>query len=73
MTHNQKVIINFLHSHKEATLDEAVKLIGGGIYANKSRYVSLAMSRMVKSGLITRISPGLFKLNGPQEKQGNLL
>lgn len=74
MTSKQKAIINYLHYiQKTITLSEAVEIIGKNIYANKERYVSLVMARMVKKGLIKRIKPGSFKLNGPQEKQGDLL
>lgn len=74
MTSKQKAIINYLHYIQNTiTLSEAVEIIGKNIYANKERYVSLAMARMVKKGLIKRIKLGLFELNGPQEKQGDLL
>jgi hypothetical protein len=44
------------------TLKEAVRLVGGDIYANTEKHVGSILSNMVKQGMLIRVKPGVFKL-----------
>ena len=44
------------------TLKEAVRLVGGDIYANAEKHTGAILSNMVKRGMLIRVKPGTFKL-----------
>ncbi|MCP4974603.1 MAG: type IV toxin-antitoxin system AbiEi family antitoxin domain-containing protein [Maribacter sp.] len=58
----QTIILNHLKENETISTQEAVNLIGYGIYCNRSNYVAKTLSRMVKNGSIARVKPGLFRL-----------
>jgi len=62
MSPNQQNIVNALKRQEQLSLDDAIELIGGNIYANKRRHVGATMSRMVRRGLVVRVRPGVFEL-----------
>ena len=49
------------------TLKEAVRIVGGDIYANAEKHVGSILSNMVKRGMLVRVKPGTFKL--PEQEQ----
>jgi len=62
ISEKQSKIIAYNRNHDAVTLDDAVDLIGYGIYCNVRKYAGLTMSRMVKQGHLIRVSPGIFRL-----------
>jgi predicted transcriptional regulator of viral defense system len=58
----QQVILKTLVNQREISLGQAVRLIGGNIYFNKTKHVGTILSNMVKRGMIQRIRPGVFAL-----------
>lgn len=62
LSQKQSAILAALGSNPEITLTEAVLLIGGNLYCNKSKHVGAVLSNMVKRGMIERVCPGVFRL-----------
>lgn len=58
-------VLAWLRDHPDITLDDAVKLIGGNIYANARFHVGNVLSAMVRAKLLVRVKPGTFRLNRP--------
>jgi hypothetical protein len=50
------------------TLDQAVDVIGASYYSNARFHVGNVLSRMVKSGKLTRIRPGVFERRTEENK-----
>jgi hypothetical protein len=67
MSPKQQRIMDALRVSETITLDTAVLLIGGNIYANAKFHVGNVLSNMVKRGMILRIKPGLF--GRPEQNQ----
>lgn len=61
-------VIAALSRQNILTLDEAVGLIGYGIYHNERKYVGEYLAKMVKDGLLERVKPGVFKLAQSKDK-----
>lgn len=68
MTPNQKILFEHTKSNSQMTKVEAVELIGKSYYCNADKHVGDVLSRMVKSGLLKRIKPGLFELGDRTNK-----
>ena len=66
-----KAILNHLRKVESATLSELYNISDYSYYCNWESNFGKVMSRLVKSGFVVRIKPGLFKLaesNPPQSK-----
>lgn len=59
-SHKQRAVIAHLAAHDTLTLEQAVGMIGGDIYANASKHVGALLANMVRRGLIIRRKPGVF-------------
>ncbi len=55
-------ILNHLHKHESATLEELYKISRYSYYCNWQSNFGKVMSTLVKQGLVERIKPGLFKI-----------
>lgn len=44
------------------TLAEAVRLVGGNLFANAEKHVGATLATMVRHGMIERVRPGVFRL-----------
>ncbi len=62
MSRKQTIIIQTLKKQPEITLDQAVRLIGGDVYANAPKHVGAVLARMVRRGMINRVRPAVFVL-----------
>lgn len=63
MTPDQKQIIAILQEHGgEVTKKQVVEAIGGNYYCNGDKHVGDRLSRMVKSNLLVRVKPGVFRI-----------
>lgn len=58
----QNAVIEYLSKYDSISLDFAVALIGGDLYANAREHVGALLANMVRRGLIVRVKPGIFKL-----------
>ena len=70
LTEKQKIVINWCIQHDgKITKREAMQLINDH-YCNGAKHVGEVLSRMVKAGLLNRITPGNFSVgNGYRIKQ----
>lgn len=64
-SHKQRAICDYLRINGKISLDQAVHLVGGNIYANHHKHVGAFLSNMVKRGLIRRKNPGHFTSVSP--------
>jgi hypothetical protein len=63
MTDKQRKLIEFARSNgNKLTKQDAVNLIGGTYYCNGAKHTGDVLSRLVKSGFLIRIKPGVFEL-----------
>ena len=63
MTPDQRDIMNIVNAHGgECTKADIVAKLGGNYYCNGDKHVGDRISRMVKSGLLIRLKPGLYKI-----------
>ena len=63
MTTEQKQIMAILQANGgEVTKAQVVESIGGNYYCNGDKHVGDRLSRMVKSGMLIRVKPGVFKI-----------
>ena len=58
----QSAIIREFNDKDEFSLADAVKLVGGNIYHNRTKYVGEILARMIKRGLVVRVRKGFYKL-----------
>ena len=49
------------------TLKEAVRIVGGDIYANAEKHVGAILSNMVRRRMLVRVKPGTFKLSEQEQ------
>lgn len=63
----QQSILRSAKMNGFVTLKEAVRIVGGDIYANAGKHVGSILSNMVKRGMLVRVKPGVFKL--PEQEQ----
>ena len=63
----QQSVIRSAKTNGFVTLKEAVRLVGGDIYANAEKHTGAILSNMVKRGMLIRVKPGTFKL--PEQEQ----
>lgn len=68
MTDKQQIIFDYVKSNGQITKQKAVEFIGKNYYCNADKHVGDVLSRMVKSGLLKRIKPGLFELGDRTNK-----
>lgn len=62
MTPDQKEIVAILQSNGgEVTKKQVVEAIGGNYYCNGDKHIGDRLSRMVKSNLLVRVKPGVFR------------
>lgn len=60
----QKELLSFaLKNENKISKQQAVELIGYSYYCNAKKHVGDVLSRMVNSGLLTRIRNGHFEIN----------
>lgn len=63
MTTHQKLIIQLCQSNDgDLTKKQVVETYGHWHYANEAFHIGNTLSRMVNSGLLIRIRPGVFRL-----------
>lgn len=63
MTQSQKIIIAYLQQvQRDANLEELYKISDRNYYANWRKNFGVFMSAMVKSRLVERVKPGVFRL-----------
>jgi len=62
LTEKQQVIIQHCRSNGTISKVDAVYMLKCFYYTNAGKYVGEILSRMVKSGKLKRIKPGLFEL-----------
>ena len=60
----QNAILSEFAGRESFKKSEAVDLLKGGYYYNAAKYVGEILSRMVKSGWLTRVSRGVYKVEG---------
>jgi len=63
-----KEILRLFHKDQELTKAVIVQNCGLEYYHNAEKYIGETLSRMVKSGLLERVKPGVFKLGKPEAK-----
>ena len=63
----QQSVIRSAKTNGFVTLKEAVRLVGGDVYANAEKHTGAILSNMVKQGMLIRVKPGTFKL--PEQEQ----
>ena len=54
-------VVKYLQTVEQATLSEIYNKMPFGYYHNWSKYMGEILSRLVTSGKVERIKPGLFK------------
>lgn len=70
MTTEQKQIVAILQANGgEVTKAQVVEALGGNYYCNGDKHVGDRLSRMVKSGILIRVKPGLFVLGGGKKSK----
>ena len=73
ITEYQREILALVREKGEATTQDLVDEFGCRTPYQPRKYVGMAVSRMVKSGLLTRIKPGVFKIGpGKKSKHSNI-
>jgi predicted transcriptional regulator of viral defense system len=70
MTPDQRKIINFIYAKGTATKADIVALDGGQYYCNANKHIGDRLSRMVNSGMLERVKPGVFRI-GSGKNPGN--
>jgi len=70
MTPDQRKIINFIYAKGTATKADIVALDGGQYYRNANKHIGDRLSRMVNSGMLERVKPGVFRI-GSGKNPGN--
>ncbi len=63
-SHQRAIIAEAKRNGGHITKAQAVALIGSAYYCNAENHVGTVLSRMVKSGLLERIKPGVFRVEG---------
>jgi predicted transcriptional regulator of viral defense system len=63
----QQAVLRSAKTNGFVTLKEAVRLVGGDVYANTEKHTGAILSNMVKRGMLIRVKPGTFKL--PEQEQ----
>jgi len=53
----------------EVTKAQVVEAIGGNYYCHGDKHVGDRLSRMVKSGMLIRVKPGLFKIGSGKKSK----
>ena len=67
----QIAIIDHLCRHGDITIEEAVLIVGGNIYANERFHVGNILRNMVKRGYIQRVQRGVYSLIEAPDLPGN--
>lgn len=63
MTPEQKRILQIVHEYgKDCPKKHLVEKLGGEYYANGEKHVGDRISRMVKSKMLVRVKPGLYRV-----------
>lgn len=66
ISEKQKEILRYCQENGEITKQQAVELIGGCYYHNKSKHTGDVLTRMVKRGFLKREKRGLYKIRNLQ-------
>lgn len=65
-------VLHYLQGMESATLEEIYINVHFGYYANWQKHMGAILSRMVKSGKVERVKPGLFRIakgqKGPNDQ-----
>lgn len=69
-TYQRAIIAEANRNGGQITKAQAVRLIGGVYYCNTEHHVGSVLSRMVKSGLLERIKPGVFQVCDKKRPKG---
>jgi len=64
----QREVLAYLRTVPQADIHEIYKHVSVSYYCNYEKHLGMVLGRMVKSGHITRIKPGVFKLGGSVNK-----
>jgi hypothetical protein len=64
----QREVLAFLRTVEQATLEQIYQAVSFSYYCNYEKHLGSLCSRLVKSGHITRVKPGTFKLGGSVAK-----
>jgi len=67
MTPKQIEVIEYLRTVKCATVSNIYNNVSFGYYCNQSANMGKLLARMVKTGMIERLRPGVFKLGMPKK------
>jgi len=63
LTHSQKKVLKLAQDMGGTVVSSAiVEALGGAYFHNPEKYVGDIVGRMVKSGLLIRVKPGVFRL-----------
>lgn len=55
-------ILTYLHTVESATLEELYNISDYSYYYNWQKHFGQVMSRLVKSGKVVRVKPGVFRI-----------
>jgi len=66
-TPKQQAVLEFCYKNGEITKQQAMSLIND-YYYNGAKHVGDVLSRMVNSGLLKRVKPGVFQLGNGAKK-----
>lgn len=69
----QQAILDNVRQNGSITSKRANEMLAGYYYRNGEKYVGEILSRMVKSGKLVRIKPGLFELGSGRSAQSDIL
>lgn len=58
----QKEILSYLQKVESATIDDINKNVKFSYYHNANKYIGEILSRMVKTRMVERIKPGVFRI-----------
>lgn len=72
LSEKQKILIEFAYKNEnKINKTQAVELIGNSYYCNENKHVGDILSRMVNSGLLTRIKNGHFEISKTKKQTTN--
>lgn len=73
MTPHQRLLVAFAaRNNHQITKEQAVTLLGDNYFHNAEKYVGEILARMVNSGILTRLKPGIFRLEPVQKPKSTI-
>lgn len=69
ITQNQKVVLNYLRTKENATLEECYQNSNQSYYLNWQKHMGDFMSRLIKQGYVERVKKGVFKIKTKQHNE----